>query len=258
MSSDTKIGASVPNDYQPADDALAGKTILVTGASDGIGRAAAVRFARHGATVALLARNVEKLEAVYDAIEEAGGPQPAAIPFDLHEDKEESYAALADVLGEQLGRLDGLLLNASILGDRRPLEQFKWEQWREVMQINLHSQFLTAKALMPLLREAGSASMVFTSSGVGRRGRAYWGAYAVSKFATEGMMQVFASEMENTSEVRVNCINPGATNTAMRRSAYPAEAPETNPEPDAIMPCYVYLMDDLSRGVNGVSFDAQA
>ncbi|MDP5054581.1 MAG: SDR family NAD(P)-dependent oxidoreductase, partial [Congregibacter sp.] len=198
-----KVGVSIPKDYQPAAQALAGKTILVTGASDGIGRSAARSFAAHGATVVLLARNVAKLEAVYDDIEAAGGPQPAAIPFDLSQDTEEAFIELATVIEDQLGKLDGLLLNASMLGQRRAIEQSAWNDWRDVLQLNVHSQFLTAKSLMPLLRQAPLASIVFTSSGVGRQGRAYWGAYAVSKFATEGLMQVLASETENTSAVRV-------------------------------------------------------
>ncbi len=106
--------------------------------------------------------------------------------------------------------------------------------------------------------EEPNASVIFTSSGVGRVGRAYWGAYAVSKFATEGFAQVLASELENTSRVRVNSLNPGATNTAMRRAAYPAEHPETNPYPEQIMPTYLFLMGDDSLGITGKSFDAQA
>lgn len=258
VSTDGKVGVTVPDDYLADTSALDGKTILVTGASDGIGRAAAEAYAAHGATVILLGRDVAKLEAVYDAIENAGGPQPAAIPFDLSQDNEESYITLADLVGEQLGHLDGLLLNASVLGERRPLEQARWNEWRDLIQVNVHSQFLLAKALLPLLRDAPSASLVFTTSGVGRQGRAYWGAYAVSKFATEGMMQVLASELESTSDVRVNCINPGATNTAMRRAAYPGENPESNPAPAAIMNCYLYLMDEASKGMCGFSFDAQA
>ena len=257
MPESTSTGIAIPQDYKPADKALAGKTILITGASDGIGRGAALSFAAHGATVVLLARNVEKLEKVYDEIEAAGGPQPAAIPFDLSQDSEEPFIALADIVEEQLGRLDGLLLNASILGQRRAIEQSAWNDWRDVLQLNVNSQFLMAKSFMPLLRQAPRASVVLTSSGVGRTGKAYWGAYAVSKFATEGMMQVLASETENTSDIRVNCINPGATNTAMRRAAYPAEEPETNPSPDAIMRSYLYLMDDVSEGRSGCSFDAQ-
>ncbi len=248
---------TIPNTYEPDGDALKGKTILVTGASEGIGRAAALTYAAHGATIVLLARNVEKLEDVYDAIETAGGPQPAAVPFDLSQDSEEAYDSLADVLSEQFEQLDGLLLNAGILGERRPLEQAKWSQWRAVMQVNVDSQFLMLRALMPLLRAAPRSSVVLTSSGVGRRGRAYWGAYAVSKFAVEGMAQVLADELESTSEVRVNCINPGATNTAMRRAAYPGEAPTTNPSPEDIMGPYMYLMDDASTQITGCSLDAQ-
>ncbi|MFK7829259.1 MAG: YciK family oxidoreductase [Congregibacter sp.] len=251
------IGAKIPADYIPESKALAGKTILVTGASDGIGRSAALEYAARGATLVLLARNVEKLESVYDDIHALGAPQPAAVPFDLAQDQEEPFIELARVIESQIGSLDGLLLNASILGERRPMEQAGWNAWKDVMQVNVNSQFLTAKGLMPLLREAPKASLIFTSSGVGRRGKAYWGAYAVSKFATEGMMQVLASELENTSDVRVNCINPGATNTAMRRAAYPAEPPSKNVSPEDIMPTYVYLMDDKSVGVCGYSFDAQ-
>ena len=257
MTSTDRVGVHVPDSYSAATAALAGKTILVTGASDGIGRAVAEAYAAHGATVILVARSVAKLEAVYDAIEAAGGPQPAAVPFDLATDREEPYLEMAEVIAAQFPVLDGLLLNASILGQRRPLEQTSWAAWRDVMQVNVNSQFLTLKALMPLLRAAPRASVVLTTSGVGRVGRAYWGAYSVSKFATEAMMQILAAETERTSSVRVNCMNPGATNTAMRRAAYPADAPDSNPAPAALMRSYLYLMDDASEGVTGCSFDAQ-
>ena len=251
------VGIAIPEDYNAAPDALAGKTILVTGASAGIGAAASKAYARHGATVILLGRDVPRLEAVYDDIEAAGSPQPAAVPFDLAQDAEEPFIELANTVGASFPQLDGVLLNASILGERKPLEQTVWSSWRDVLQINVHSQFLTMKALMPLLHAAPNPSLVFTTSGVGREGRAYWGAYSVSKFATEAMMQILAAETENTTELRVNCINPGATNTAMRRKAYPGEAPQSNPEPDAILRAYLYLMDEASRGVTGRSFDAQ-
>ena len=258
MSSPRKADDVIPADYTPQPHCLRGKTVLVTGASAGIGRAAALAYAAHGASVVLLARNVGKLEAVYDAIEAAGGAQPAAIPFDLSQSSETPYLELARVLEDQFARLDGLLLNAGVLGERRPLEQALWSQWRRVMQINIDSRFLTLKALLPLLRAAPRASVVLTSSAAGRRGRAYWGAYAVSKFATEGLVQVLAEEMENTGRVRVNAIDPGPTNTAMRRAAYPGEAPTDNPAPEDIMRPYVFLMDDVSASVNGHSLDAQA
>ncbi len=249
--------AHLPAGYEGAANLLADRVILVTGAGDGIGRAAALSYAAHGATVVLLGRTVEKLEAVYDEIETAGGPQPAIFPMNLASVTEEDCRQLATALEENFGRLDGLLHNASVLGERRPIASASVDAWQEVMQVNVNAQFLLTRYLLPLLESAPKASVVFTSSGVGRTGRAYWGAYAVSKFATEGFMQVLASEMENTTSIRVNCINPGATNTAMRRAAYPGEHPSDNPTPDEIMPLYLYLMGDDSVGVNGQSFDAQ-
>ncbi|MDP4917772.1 MAG: YciK family oxidoreductase [Haliea sp.] len=239
---------ALPDDYTPAANILAEKVILVTGAGDGIGRAAAECFAGHGATVVLLGRTQEKLEAVYDAIENAGGAQPALFPLDLATASEDDYRGLASAMENTFGRLDGLLHNASLLGERRPIASASWQAWSEVMQVNVNAPFLLTKALLPLLEQAAQASVVLTSSGVGRRGRAYWGAYSVSKFATEGFMQVLADELENTSRVRVNSLNPGATNTAMRRAAYPAEAPTTNPSPANIMRSYLYLMSDDSSG----------
>lgn len=249
--------AHAPANYRPAPDLLAGRTVLVTGAGDGIGRVASLNYAAHGATVILLGRTESKLESLYDEIETAGYPRPALVTLDLAEADEDHYTRLAEGLAEEFGKLDGLLHNASVLGERRPIESAGYDSWREVMQVNVNATFILTRHLLPLLQAAPSASVIFTSSGVGRTGRAYWGAYAVSKFATEGLMQVLASELENTSAVRANCINPGATNTRMRRAAYPAENPTENPSPEALMATYLYLMGDDSKGINGASFDAQ-
>lgn len=248
---------TAPANYQPAADLLQGKTLLVTGAGDGIGRAAALAYAAHGATVVLLGRTESKLEQVYDDIEAAGGPRPGLVALDLATATEDNLVHLASGLAEEFPHLDGLLHNASILGERRPIESASYAAWQEVMQVNVNAQFLLTRHLLPLLQAAPSASVIFTSSGVGRTGKAYWGAYAVSKFATEGFMQVLASELENTSKIRVNSLNPGATNTAMRRTAYPAERPTDNPSPEALMNTYLFLMGDDSAGVTGKSFDAQ-
>lgn len=248
---------TVPENYAAAPDLLTDRTVLVTGAGDGIGRAAALAYAACGATVILTGRTVEKLEATYDAIESAGGAQPAIVPLDLATAGEEEAAQLAAAVGSTFERLDGLLHNAGMLGERRPLASAGWKTWQEVMQVNVNSQFLLTRALLPLLEASARASIIFTSSGVGRRGRAYWGAYAVSKFATEGLMQVLADELENTSDIRVNSLNPGATNTAMRRAAYPGEVPTDNPSPEAIMPAYLYLMGDDSAGITGKAFNAR-
>lgn len=247
----------IPSNYLPRADLLAGKTILVTGAGDGIGRSAALAYAGHGATVLLLGRTASKLEAVYDTIEGAGGPRPGIIEMDLGSALEDRYANLAAGLEQEFPCLDGVLHNAALLGDRRPIQNAGYASWQEVMQVNVNAQFLLTRYLLPLLQLAPLASIILTSSSVGRIGKAYWGAYAVSKFATEGFMQVLASELENTSKIRVNSLNPRATNTAMRRTAYPAETPTNNPAPKDIMPAYLFLMGEDSTGVTGKAFDAR-
>ncbi|WP_223669315.1 YciK family oxidoreductase [Kangiella shandongensis] len=242
--------------YQPATDSLKDKVILVTGATDGIGKEAALDYAKHGATVVLLSRDTRKLEKVYDEIEALGYPKPAFLPVNLQDNNPETYQKVAHVIEDEFGRLDGLLHNAGDLGLLSPIEHFDEETWFRVMQVNVNAEFLLTKYCIPLLKKANNASLVFTSSGVGRKGRAYWGAYAVSKFANEGMMQVLADELENTS-IRVNSLNPGATRTKMRANAYPGENPETLPTPQDIMPAYLWLMDEASTDVNGQAINAR-
>ncbi len=251
------MAQTLPENYQAEENCLKGKIILVTGAGDGIGRAAALSFAEHGATVILLGRTIEKLEAVYDEIEAKGFPQAAIYPMHLRGATAHDYQELANTLDGEFGQLDGLLHNAAVLGQRRSLAQTTLDSWEEVMQVNVNAPFMMTQALTPLLAKADTASVVFTSSSVGRKGRAFWGAYAVSKFANEGMMEVLADEEYQLNQIRVNSINPGATNTNMRRSAYPGENPSVNPEADKIMPLYLYLMSQDSLTVNGQQFDAQ-
>jgi NAD(P)-dependent dehydrogenase (short-subunit alcohol dehydrogenase family) len=143
-----------------------------------------------------------------------------------------------------------------LLGDIVPMDQQDPAVWQEVMQVNVNATFMLTQALLPLLLKSESGSLVFTSSSVGRQGRANWGAYAVSKFATEGMMQVLAEEYQSR-QLRVNCINPGGTRTKMRASAFPTEDPQRLKTPEDIMPLYLWLMGDDSRRKTGMTFDAQ-
>lgn len=246
-----------PAEWSASHTELQGKTILITGASEGIGRAASLAYAACGAEVLLLSRNEARLEALYDEIVDLGAPEPALLPMDLARATHDDFVTLAGSLGEALPKLDGLLHNASLLGDRKPIAQTRAATWHDVMQVNVNAGFMLTQTLLPLLDQASSASVVFTSSGVGRTGRAYWGSYAVSKFATEGLMQVLADELGATSTIRVNSLNPGAVNTAMRRSAYPAEPPTTNPSPEDIIREWVYLMSDASSELNGEALSAQ-
>lgn len=243
--------------HSPSANALKDRVILVTGAGDGIGRAVSIAAGKAGATVILLGRTVKKLEATYDAIEKEGGPTPAIYPMDLEGATWDDYVELADRIHSEYGRLDGLLHNAGLLGDRSPIEHYDAVTWQRVMLVNVTAPFLMTRALLPVLRESDDASVIFTSSGVGRSGRAYWGAYAVSKFATEGLMETLADEMENVDNVRVNAINPGATRTGMRAKAYPGEDPNTLKTPEDIAPGYLWLLGIDSHGMQGISYDAQ-
>ncbi len=245
------------SNYHPAPALFKERVVLVTGAGQGIGAAVSIALAQHGATVILLGRTTRKLEAIYDLIKEADGPTPAIYPMDLEGAKPEDYATLNETIIKAFGRLDGLLHNASILAGLTPLEQHGIEQWYKIMQINLHAPFLMTQALMPALRAAKSASVLFTSSTVGRKGRAYWGAYAVSKAGNESLMQIMADELESNTKIRANSINPGATRTSMRARAYPGEDPERVTKPEEIVDSYLYLLGEDSKGVSGRQFDAQ-
>jgi NAD(P)-dependent dehydrogenase (short-subunit alcohol dehydrogenase family) len=245
------------NSYQPEKNLLADRVILVTGAGDGIGRVAARTYAEYGARVILLGRTIAKLEQVHDEIESLGLAQPGIYPLDIAGATHDHYLQMAAVLEREYGRLDGLLHNASILGDRLPLEHYNADTWLQVMQINLHGPFLMTRALLPLLRQSEDAAIIFTSSGVGQKPRANWGAYSVSKYALEAMSLIFSQELENTSAIRVNALNPGATRTGMRAAAFPAENPSTLKTPTDLMPLYLYLMGPDSQAINGQSLNAQ-
>nr|GEZ71601.1 dehydrogenase OXI1-like [Tanacetum cinerariifolium] len=243
--------------YSARPDLLEGRVILVTGAGRGIGAAAARTYAAHGATVLLLGKTEANLNEVYDEIEAAGAPRPVVIPFDLEAAQPQQYEELAAMIEAEFGRLDGVLHNASIIGPRTPIEQLRGEQFMQVMHVNVNATFMLTTALLPVLKRSPDASIAFTSSSVGRKGRAYWGAYGVSKFATEGLMQTLADEIDGLGSIRANSINPGATRTDMRAQAYPAEDPTNNPTPEEIMPVYLYLMGPDSKGINGQALDAQ-
>ncbi|QJR82545.1 YciK family oxidoreductase [Alteromonas pelagimontana] len=244
------------NNYQAPAGLLENRTILITGAGDGIGAEAAKTYAAHGATCILLGRTVKKLETVYDAIVAAGSPEPAIVPLDIRGATKKNYIDMAETIADQFGKLDGILHNASVLGHLSAFADIEPDEWLNGMQVNVNGAAFMTQALLPQLLKSDSASVIFTSSGVGRQGRAFWGTYAVSKFATEGMMQVLAAEYAKRN-VRFNCINPGATRTAMRASAFPAEDPQTLKTPADIMPLYLYLMGKDSEAVNGQSLDCQ-
>ena len=246
-----------PRNYETRPDLLAGRVILVTGASNGIGRALALESARLGAQVLLHGRSQAKLEKVYDEITAIeGAPRPSIAVMDLASADSNAYTSLADSLAEEFGRLDGLVHNAGILGERYAIRQYDAVMWQQVMHVNVTAAFALTQVCLPLMDAADDPSMIFTSSGVGNQGKAFWGAYSVSKFATEGLCQILADE-HREGKLRVNCINPGATRTDMRLEAYPAEDRDLLKTPEEILPVYLYLLGPDSRGVTGERIDAQ-
>jgi NAD(P)-dependent dehydrogenase (short-subunit alcohol dehydrogenase family) len=186
-------------DYLPRPDLLAGRVILVTGASSGLGRAASLAFARHGATVALLARNETKLEAVYDEILAAGGPEPAMFPYDLATADDRSLETLAGAIAHHLKRLDGLLHSAHQFHSLTPLHLQTLEQWQTLMRVNLVAPFALTRACLPLLSQAPDASVIFTGETHGHQPSAYWGGYAVAKSGLETLTRIWADELGTIS-----------------------------------------------------------
>ena len=242
-------------EYHPPKGLLNDKVILVTGAGDGIGAAVAQDLAKYGATVILLGRTQKKLEAVYDLIENAGYPQPAIYPLELQLATPKDYKILAATIHKEFGRLDGLLHNAAVLGTLTPIEHYDNRLWAHVLHVNLNAPFMMTKACLPLLKKSKEASIIFTSANVGYKGQAYWGAYAVSKAATENLMEILSEELEVNTNIRVNSVDPGRVRTRMNALAYPGDDPSDIPEAKDITAVYLYLLGPDSGGVTGERFD---
>jgi len=243
--------------YDAEQNFLDDKTILITGASDGIGKACAKAYAAYGATVILLGRDRQKLDTVFDEIEEMHPGKVIIHPLDFKTASMTDFKILAESLNDQFECLDGLIHNAALLGARTPIEFYPEQDWKDLMQVNVNAVFQLTQSLIPALTRSKSARLLFISSSVGRVGRAFWGAYAVSKFAIEGLMQTIAEELENTTSIRVNSLNPGGTRTNMRRDAYPAENPETLQTAESLMPVYLYLMSAEAQNIHGQALNAK-
>lgn len=244
--------------YVASQDLLAERVILVTGASSGLGRAASLAFARHGATVALLARDEGRLEAVYDEIVAAGGPEPAMFPFDLATADDRGLQNLAGAITHHLKRLDGLLHSAHSFHALMPLELQTLEQWQTLMRVNLIAPFALTRACLPLLRKAPDASVVFTGETHGHAPSAYWGGYAVAKSGLEALTRIWADELETEDNLRINTLIPGLVATTLRSRTHPGLDPQGLPAPADLMSCYLYLMGADGRSVRGQVVECQA
>jgi NAD(P)-dependent dehydrogenase (short-subunit alcohol dehydrogenase family) len=247
----------IPSDFIPDRDLLKGRAILITGAGSGLGRALAIECARAGASVILSGRNSAKLDRVYDEIQALGAPQPAIAVLDLAAATAVDYDALARVIDQEFGKLDGLVHAAGLLGDRTPLEQYDVPTWCKVLHVNLTAAFILTQVLLPNLRKSADASIIFVSSGVVKQSRPFWGAYAVSKMGLESVRSMLSEELEGEANIRVNSVNPGRMRTAMRAAAYPAEDPNTVPTAQSVSGPFLYLLSARGRGIDGRFIDAQ-
>jgi NAD(P)-dependent dehydrogenase (short-subunit alcohol dehydrogenase family) len=229
------------------------KIVVVTGATKGLGAALARNFARDGATVSMCARNKEALEQLCSEIEQDGG-KAFGLAIDISvPDHAENFAR--ETL-KRFGRVDALINNASVLGQRVPVADYQYKTWRNVIDVNINGTFLVTKAFLPAMMKAGRGSIINLSSGVGAVGKSRWGAYCVSKFGVEGFSYMLAEEMREYG-VRVNIVNPGGLATEMRRAAYPEEDQSKLAKPEDIYDVFRYLVSDRSASMTGERIDAQ-
>lgn len=243
----------LPAHAPPAADALKDRVILVTGAGDGLGRATALACAAHGATVVLLGRTVAKLEKVYDEIRAIGGAaEPAIYPMNLAGANTIDFATLAETLEREFARLDGLVHAAAHFKGHAPLTGVEPRDWLESLQVNLTSAWALLRECLPLLTAAPAASVVLVSDRAGREGRAYSGAYGVSKFALEGLMRIAAEELESGGRVRINTLDPGPMETALRRRGYADVG--SAPTPEAAAADLLWLLSPASAPASGRAF----
>ena len=249
------MATSIPGDYSPAPEAFAGRVVLVTGAGGGLGRGIALRAARCGAETVLLGHGVRGLEETHDRIVAAGGPPPAIYPMDLSGAGPGDYAELAGRIERTCGRLHGIVHAAAAFSGLAPLAHLEPLDWLRTVHVNLSAPFLVTTACLPLLQSVPDAAVVFIGDALGRRARAYWGAYAVSKFGVEGLVQVLAEEVEAAGTPRVACVNPGPVRTALRGRAFPAQPRGSVPEPGAVAGGFLYALDPATPFPHGASAD---
>lgn len=237
--------------YQAPPNLLKDRVILVTGAGQGVGRTAALTFAAHGATVILHGRKVPKLEAVYDEIEAAGCAKPAIFPLNLEQACDKDYEAFAQAIEREFGHLDGILHNAAQGQRLSPLENQSLDLWLQLLRVNLAAPFALTRACFPLLKLSPDASVVFTGESHGHAPAAYWGGFAVAKSGLETLVKIWSEEWDMYPQLRVNALIPGPVASPQRTMTHPGEVKDALPRPEDLMPHYLYLMGQDSRGVSG-------
>jgi|TARA_B110000008_G_scaffold274157_2_gene309503 short-subunit dehydrogenase len=227
-------------------DHLKDKNILITGASKGIGRSLAVNLSKHKANVILLARNEDLLDSLYDEIKEKYNTNPMIIGCDLSQFEEDKAQEIANVVSKNYKCLDALINNASILKKMSSVNDYDLKSWKKVLNVNLTSAFLLSKYLMPLMMDSKLPRIIFTSSGVANKGKAYWGAYSVSKAGIKNLSEILNDELNSLTNFKVFNFNPKETRTEMRALAYPAENPSSVKAPDELINYYLWMLSERS------------
>lgn len=230
---------------------LKDKVILITGAGQGIGKQISIAYAKEGATVILLGRKVKKLEKVYDEIVELGYPEPIIYQLDLVEATQQNFKDMAFAIKQQLGRLDGILHNATNFYSICELKNQTMEQWQNLLKVNTIVPFAINQACLPLLKDSPDASVILVGESHAGLGNAYWGGFAISKHALENYLKIQTSEWENYSNLRINLVIPGAVNSPQRSKTHPAEDKTLIPQMESLEKDYIFLMSSESKETKG-------
>ncbi len=241
--------------HQPSPTFLADRVIVVSGAGQGLGRAVALDAAKHGATIALLGRSSKKLEATFDAIVASGAPTPAIAPLDFATASDQDFTQLAQMIGHELGRCDGIVHCAALLKHLQPLKHEPLEDWLAMLRVNLAAPFALTRACLPLLQQSDNGSVVFVSETHGLRPAAYWGGFAVSKFALSGLMQVWNDELSREDSPRMNIVIPGPMQSPQRARTHPGEDKSLLKHPEDLTAAFLYLLSTDSKKVRGQTLE---
>ena len=225
---------------------LKNKNILITGASNGIGKSLSENLSKYGANVIMLSRNENALDAVYDSLKKIYKTDPCILKCDLENIDDEKSQEIANIISKNYQNLDSIIHNAAILEKMSDIESFDLQTWDKVMRVNLTSAFILSKYLIPLMKSSTTPRIIFTTSSVGKKGKAFWGAYSVSKAGVNALSDILSDELESISNIKVFNFDPKATKTNMRAMAYPAEDPSAIKNPDQLINYYLWMLSEKS------------